>query len=157
MTKYEDEIVFNKAVTFTVPVTLPANTGLVKRYVSNAVATSGLTGTATVSYDLTGEPTNYIPVAAYILITGTPTGDTQVVDTLTCTVGPTGTPGLYTIGNIFDMTGRVKASEPGPRGSDVLKLFVTAKLTDSAANLNLITGLTSIRFVLHYLDIVSET
>lgn len=137
--------------------TLPANTALVKRYVSNAVATSGLTGTSTVSFDLTGEPTNYIPVAAYILITGTPTGDTEAVDTLTCTVGPTGTPTLYSIGNIFDQTSRVKASEPGPRANDALKLFLTAKLTDSAANLNLITGLTSIRFVLHYLDIVSET
>jgi hypothetical protein len=123
------------------------------------VLIADMTG-ASASFPLTGAPTNYIALGAYVEIVGDPASSApSQTDGLFCSAGTTGEHVIFgdvdAYGvDILGASGKVSLGPaPGFRPSEALRLWLTARLSpDSDGELSHITDLASIKFVLRYLE-----
>ncbi len=139
--------------------TMPANQQVVLRYVSQSIVHGDLTGGGAVStIALTGEPTGWLPIAAYIVTSTGTTSSNAGTTGLTCSVGIAGViEGYVAAASIFGAAGRKEAFGGtllgSYRASDALIATVTA--TGGAADCAHIDSL-ALKIVVCYLAVSAE-
>lgn len=158
-TIYNDELSFQKAVTFAEVPTMPSTSPLVKRYVSQSIVHGALTGgAATCTVALTGEPTGMIPIACYAVTSVTTTSSDSDTTGLTIKVGTASDDDGYLAAiSIFGAAGR-KEGAPGVmlggyRAGDALIAHFTA--SGPAPDIADISAL-AVKIVVLYVEVAAE-
>lgn len=158
-TQYNDDKQFNGLTTLAGGVAFATNTQAVLRYVSQSIVHGDLTGGQAVStIALTGEPTGWIPVGAYMVTSAATTSSNGNTTGLTCSVGISGvTEGYLAAASVFGAAGRKEAFGGtllgSYRSSDALIATITA--TGGTPNCAHINSL-AIKIVVCYLAVSTE-
>lgn len=157
-TRFDDDIIFTGAVTLTPKTGAVQTQFLPKRFVSAAI-TSLTGGQASQAKAVSGLPAAIIPIAAYVIQTGTITSSNGSTTGLTVSLGVSGsTSGYLAAGANLIAAGGRKENAAGTllgsyRAADSLLATFTA--TGGSADLAHIVGL-SMRVVVYYLEVATE-